>query len=188
VPEIADPPLTELLRSAHQGDRLAAERAYRVLYPELCKIARAHLRMHRPETLLDTQGLVFESYLNLVHVDGARFESRHHFYAYAAKVMRRIVIDFARRKQAKRRTGGQPAVTLTDDIAAIEFDVASVLDVENSLQALERLDPLSAEVVEMRYYGGYSDDEIATALGTTDRTVRRYWEKARLFLLAQLES
>ena len=70
--------LTELLRSAHQGDRDAADQAYRVLYPELCKIARAHLRVHQPETLLDTQGLVFESYLKLVNVDGARFENRRH--------------------------------------------------------------------------------------------------------------
>jgi len=95
-----DDSLTGLLRAAHAGDHEAAERAYRILYPELCKIARAHLRAHRPDTLLDTRGLVLEGYLNLTKVDGALFENRKHFYAYAAKVMRRIVIDFARRRQS----------------------------------------------------------------------------------------
>ena len=187
-PNLSGDSLTELLRSAHQGDREAADRAYRVLYPELCKIARAHLRVHQPETLLDTQGLVFESYLKLVNVDGSRFENRRHFYAYAAKVMRHIVIDFAVRKQAKRRGGDLAQVTLSTGISGIEHDVGSVLDVERTLLALERLDPASAEVVEMRYFGGYSDQEIATALGITDRTVRRYWDKARLFMLAQMTS
>jgi len=115
-----DDSLTELLRAAHAGDREAADRAYRVLYPELCKIARAHLRANRPDTLLDTRGLVFEGYLNLAKVDGALFENRRHFYAYAAKVMRRIVIDFARRRQAQRHGGGAVEGVLTTSIASME--------------------------------------------------------------------
>jgi len=180
--------LTELLRAAHSGDREAAERAYRLLYPELCKIARAHLRAHRPDTLLDTRGLVLEGYLNLTGVDGALFESRRHFYAYAAKVMRRIVIDFARRRQSQRHGGGAVERVLTTSIEAMEKDIGSVLDVERLLAELERIEPTAADIVEMRYFGGYSDDEIAQALGVTDRTVRRHWEKARLFMLAQLQS
>jgi len=178
--------LTQLLRAAHTGDRAAAERAYQILYPELCKIARAHLRAHRPDTLLDTRGLVFEGYMNLAKVDGALFESRRHFYAYAAKVMRRIVIDFARRRQAQRHGGGATAMMLTTGIAEIEKDVGSVLDVERVLERLEKIEPMAADVVEMRYFGGYSDADIAEALGVTDRTVRRYWDKARAFLVAQL--
>ena len=186
-PEIGKESLTELLRSAHSGDRNAAQLAYRVLYPELCKIARAHLRIHQPDTLLDTQGLVFESYLNLVSVDGAQFESRRHFYAYAAKVMRRIVIDFSRRKQAQRHGGGAAEVMLTTGIAEMEQDIGSVLDVERALLELEKFDATGAEIVEMRYFGGYSDVEIAEALGITDRTVRRHWDKARLFMLARFK-
>jgi RNA polymerase sigma factor (TIGR02999 family) len=186
-PEIGKESLTELLRSAHSGDRNAAQIAYRVLYPELCKIARAHLRIHQPDTLLDTQGLVFESYLNLVSVDGAQFESRRHFYAYAAKVMRRIVIDFSRRKQAQRHGGGAADVMLTTGIAELEQDIGSVLDVERALLELEKFDATGADIVEMRYFGGYSDVEIAEALGITDRTVRRHWDKARLFLLARFK-
>jgi RNA polymerase sigma factor (TIGR02999 family) len=183
-----DDSLTELLRAAHAGDREAAERAYRVLYPELCKIARAHLRAHRPDTLLDTRGLVFEGYINLAKVDGALFENRRHFYAYAAKVMRRIVIDFARRRQAQRHGGGAVEGVLTTSIASMEKDIGSVLDVERLLAELERIEPTAADIVEMRYFGGYSDAEIAEALGVTDRTVRRHWEKARAFMLAKLQS
>jgi RNA polymerase sigma factor (TIGR02999 family) len=183
----SDDSLTQLLRAAHTGDREAAEQAYRILYPELCKIARAHLRAHRPDTLLDTRGLVFEGYLNLAQVDGTLFENRRHFYAYAAKVMRRIVIDFARRRQAQRHGGGAAEAMLTTGIAQIEKDVGSVLDVERLLGELARIEPMAADVVEMRYFGGYSDEEIAEALGVTDRTVRRHWDKARAFMLAQLK-
>ncbi len=179
--------LTELLRAAHSGDRAAADSAYRVLYPELCKIARARLRVNKPNTLLDTKALVLESYLHLVGVDGSAFESRQHFYAYAAKVMRRIVIDFARRHQAQRHGGGLARVTLGSDLASNEVESASVLDVERALTALEALDPNLAQVVEMRYFGGYGDSEIATALAVTERTVGRYWDKARMFMLTQLE-
>ncbi|MBS0579166.1 MAG: sigma-70 family RNA polymerase sigma factor [Proteobacteria bacterium] len=180
--------LTEQLRAAHGGDRAAAERAYRMLYPELCKIARAHLRAHRRDTLLDTRVLVLEGYLNLAKVDGALFENRRHFYAYAAKVMRRIVIDFARRRQSQRHGGGAMEQLLTTSVEAMETDIGSVLDVERLLAELEGIEPLAADIVEMRYFGGYSDAEIAEALGVTDRTVRRHWEKARLFMLAQLRS
>jgi RNA polymerase sigma factor (TIGR02999 family) len=179
--------LTELLRAAHAGDRGAADNAYRVLYPELCKIARARLRVNRPDTLLDTEALVLESYLHMVGVDGAAFESRRHFYAYAAKVMRHIVIDFARRNQAARHGADFVRVTLGTDLAASEVESASVLDVERALLALEALDNELSQVVEMRYFGGYGDAEIATALAVTERTVRRYWDKARMFMLTQLE-
>ena len=174
--------LTQLLRAAHDGDRSAAERAYRVLYPELCKIARARLRGHQRGTLLDTEGLVLESYLHLVGVAGSEFDDRRHFYAYAAKVMRRIVIDFARRRQAARHGGELARVTLHTDAGGADDQSEAVLDVERSLAALERLDPAIAQVVEMRFFGGYADAEIAEALGVTERTVRRYWDKARMVM------
>lgn len=185
--EPATSSLTELLRAAHAGDRAAGERAYRVLYPELCKIARSLLRGHQRATLLDTQGLALESYLRLVEVEGSAFEDRRHFYAYAAKIMRRIVIDFARRKQAARHGGGLVRTTLATNAGSAEEDSGTVLDVERMLLALEALDPTMARVVEMRYFGGYDDAEIAEALGVTDRTVRRYWDKARMFMLANLQ-
>jgi RNA polymerase sigma factor (TIGR02999 family) len=153
----------------------------------LRRIARARLRVSRADTLLDTESLVLESYLRMVNVDGDAFESRRHFYAYAAKVMRHIVIDFARRDHAARHGGDLDRVTLATDLAAGDVESASVLDVERALLALEALDADLSQVVEMRYFGGYDDAEIATALGVNERTVRRYWDKARMFMLTQLE-
>ena len=182
---MADEPLTLTLRAAHAGDREAADRAYAALYPELLKIARARLRVHQPNTLLDTVGLVHESFMRFVVADKLGITDRKHFFTYAAKTMRHIVIDFARRKQAERRGGAAEKVTLDSQVLGPSTE-ASVLDVDAALRELEALDPALARVVEMRYFGGYTDIEIAAALDITDRTVRRHWDKARAFILMHL--
>ena len=182
-----DEPLTVTLRAAHAGDRAAADRAYAVLYPELLKIARARLRVHQPNTLLDTEALVHESFLRFVQADKLGIADRKHFFAYAAKTMRNIVIDFARRRQAERHGGAAERVTLDSRLLGEGRQDTSVLDIDNALRELEALDPALAQVVEMRYFGGYTDAEIASAMDISDRTVRRHWDKARAFMLAQLE-
>jgi RNA polymerase sigma factor (TIGR02999 family) len=185
---MSDEPLTVTLRAAHAGDRGAADRAYAALYPELLKIARARLRVHQPNTLLDTQGLVHESFLHFVQADKLGIADRRHFFTYAAKTMRNIVIDFARRRQAERRGGAVERVTLDSRLLGEGRQESSVVDVDNVLRELEGLDPTLAQVVEMRYFGGYTDAEIAAVMDISDRTVRRHWDKARAFMLAQLES
>ncbi len=180
-------PLTVTLRAAHAGDREAANRAYAALYPELLKIARARLRVHQPNTLLDTEGLVHESFLRFVAADKLGIADRKHFFTYAAKTMRNIVIDFARRRQAERHGGAAERVTLDSRLLGAAAQDASVIDVDDALRELEAVDPALAEVVEMRYYGGYTDAEIATAMDIAERTVRRHWDKARAFVLAQLQ-
>lgn len=183
-----DEPLTVTLRAAHAGDREAADRAYAALYPELLKIARARLRVHQPNTLLDTEGLVHESFLRFVAADKLGIADRKHFFAYAAKTMRNIVIDFARRRRAERHGGAAERITLdTRALGEIGADRSSVLDIDGALSDLEALDPALAQVVEMRYFGGYTDAEIASAMDIADRTVRRHWDKARAFILAQLQ-
>ena len=188
MPDESPEPLTLSLRAAHAGDRDAANRAYSALYPELVKIARARLRIHQPNTLLNTEVLVHESFMRFVSAEKLCVADRRHFFAYAAKVMRNIVTDFARRRQAERRGGADARVTLRTDLPDTVRDETSVLDVESALVKLEAVDPTLARVVEMRYFGGYSDPEIAEALEITDRTVRRYWDKARAFILTQLQS
>jgi RNA polymerase sigma factor (TIGR02999 family) len=183
-----DEPLTVTLRAAHAGDREAADRAYTALYPELLKIARARLRVHQPNTLLDTEGLVHESFLRFVAADKLGIADRKHFFTYAAKTMRNIVIDFARRRQAERHGGAAERVTLDSRLLGDGAQDASVIDVDVALRELEALDPALAEVVEMRYFGGYTDAEIAVAMEIAERTVRRHWDKARAFILAQLQS
>ena len=180
-------PLTVTLRAAHAGDRDAANRAYAALYPELLKIARARLRAHQPNTLLDTQALVHESFMRFVEADKIGIGERKHFFTYAAKTMRNIVIDFARRRQAERRGGAAERVTLDTHLLGEGRQDTSVIDIDNALRELEALDPALAQVVEMRYFGGYTDAEIAAAMDITDRTVRRHWDKARAFILAQLQ-
>lgn len=186
--ELSNESLTISLRAAHAGDRDAANRAYVALYPELLKIARARLRTHQANTLLDTEALVHESFMRFVSADKLDIDDRRHFFTYAAKVMRNIVIDFARRRQAERRGGANARVTLKTNLLGNDQGEASVVDVDGALQELEARDPVLAQVVEMRYYGGYSDVQIAAALDITDRTVRRYWDKARAFILVQLQS
>ena len=182
-----DEPLTVTLRAAHAGDREAANRAYAALYPELLKIARARLRAHQPNTLLDTQALVHESFMRFVEAEKIGIGDRKHFFTYAAKTMRNIVIDFARRRQAERRGGAAERVTLDTHLLGEGRQDTSVIDIDNALRELEALDPALAQVVEMRYFGGYTDAEIAAAMDITDRTVRRHWDKARAFILAQLQ-
>lgn len=182
-----DESLTVTLRAAHAGDREAADRAYAALYPELLKIARSRLRGHQPNTLLDTEGLVHESFMRFVAADKLGITDRKHFFAYAAKTMRNIVIDFARRRQAERHGGGADRVTLDSHLIGAGVEDMSVIDVDNALRELEALDPALAQVVEMRYFGGYTDAEIAVAMDVADRTVRRHWDKARAFILVQLQ-
>jgi len=181
-----DEPITRLMHAAREGDEAAAQEAWRLLYPELVKIARSRLRGQHRNTLLDTQALVHESFVRLVRGEALAPVSRKHFYAYAAKTMRHIVIDFARRKAAARHGGDVVRVTLDTGAHSLLAEASSVLEVEDALAALEALDPRLAQVIEMSYYGGYTELEIAQAMEVTDRTVRRYAEKARAVILAHL--
>ena len=184
-----DVPLTQLLQRVAQGERGALDQVFAVLYPELRKIARARLRAQGGVAHLDTTALVHESFLRLVDATELVLTDRKHFFTYAAKTMRNIIIDFAREQYAERRGGGQSALHL-DTVLANE--VASVGDaalirINDALLELEAVDPALAQVVEMRYFAGYSEVEVAELLGSSERTVRRQWEKARAFLLATLQ-
>ncbi len=180
--------LTQLLASARLGDQDAAGAAFSLLYEELRRLARAKLRQHQAMTLLDTTSLLHESYLKLVGASSLPVADRHHFFTYAARVMRSVIVDFARARRAERRGGEADHVVLdtilSDKIGAPENDV---LRVHEALEVLSQADARLAQVVEMRYFGGLSETEIAEALGLTERTVRRDWEKARLLLFAALK-
>jgi RNA polymerase sigma factor (TIGR02999 family) len=157
------------------------------LYAELRRLARSRLAGGGRPTLLDTSALVHEAFMHMQKNGGAQVADREHFMAYAATTMRNIVIDFVRKRKAERRGGDAEHVTL-DTRAAEQLGAASddeILDVHEALQTLAEVDPRLVRVVEMRYFAGLTDLEIAAALGVTDRTVRRDWERARL-LLAQM--
>jgi RNA polymerase sigma factor (TIGR02999 family) len=179
--------VTELLTLARSGDPSAADAAFAAVYDELRRLARARLRPHRAMTLLDTTSLVHECFLRMAGSNAVPIEDRRHFFAYAARVMRSVIVDFARARQAERRGGDAEHLALdtdlSDKVAAPEHDV---LRVHEALDVLAKADARLAQVVELRYFGGLSEAEIATTLDISERTVRRDWEKARLLLLAAL--
>jgi RNA polymerase sigma factor (TIGR02999 family) len=185
------PQLTELLSAARLGDQQAAGEAFSLLYAELHRLARSKLRQHQAMTLLDTTSLLHESYIRLVGAQALPVSDRHHFFAYAARVMRSVIVDFARARLAERRGGEADKLVLDTQIAADVANVAApeldVLRVHDALEVLAKADARLAQVVEMRYFGGMTEAEVAEALGTSERTVRRDWEKARLLLSAALE-
>jgi RNA polymerase sigma factor (TIGR02999 family) len=181
--------LTDLLRRAQRGDAEAADALFAATYRELRRLARARLRGGGRNTLLDTTSLVHESYLRFVGAGSLQLEDRLHFMRYAGRVMRSVIVDFARRRNADRRGGGAAHVPLTLEIGdgASAAGEKEILRVHEALEGLAKLDGRMAQVVEMRYFGGMSEAEIAEALGVTDRTVRRDWEKARLWLAEWLQ-
>ncbi len=183
------PPITLLLGRAAGGDRAALDAVYASLYPELKRIARGRLRQQGRGAQASTTMLVHESFVRLVNSRGLQLEDRRHFFAYAAKTMRNIIVDTARERLAERRGGGAEHVTLEHAEALAIADGQAgddLVRVHDALRELEALDPELAEVVEMRYFGGYTEVEIAELQGVTERTVRRRWDKARAWLFVAL--
>ena len=179
--------LTELLGRLHAGDAEARDALFAAAYAELHRLARSRLRDGGRNTLLDTTGLVHESYLRFVSAGELRAGDRRAFFAYASQVMRSVIVNSVRDRIAQKRGGDSPRLTLSTHLAGgIAEDETTILKVHEALEDLEQADPRLAEVAQMRYFGGYSDREIAETLGTSDRTVQRDWEKARLILAAAL--
>jgi len=179
--------LTGLIQRAAEGDARAADELFAVTYDDLRKLARARLRAGGRNTLLDTGSLVQESYLRFATAGRLCIEDRVHFMRWAGRVMRSVIVDLARRRKAGRRGGEVAHVALAEHLAASTMPPEDeILSVHEALDKLASFDPRLAHVVELRYFGGLTELETADALGVTDRTVRRAWEKARLLLRESL--
>jgi RNA polymerase sigma factor (TIGR02999 family) len=179
--------LTELLGRLHAGDPEARNALFAAAYEELHRLARSRLRDGGRDTVLDTTCLVHEAYLRFVSAGELRAEDRRAFFAYASQVMRSVIVNSVRERIAQKRGGDWRPLKLSTDLAANVVDREdTVLKVHAALEDLEKADPRLAEVAQMRYFGGYSEQEIAETLDITERTVRRDWEKARLLLAALL--
>ena len=180
--------ITDLLHRAQRGDSEAADALFAATYHELRRLARARLRAGGRGVLLDTTSLVHESYLRLAAARDLRIQDRAHFMHYAGRVMRSVIVDLARRHVADRRGGGAAHVPLTlRDADGGVAGAKQILSVHEALQEMARLDPRMTQVVELRYFGGLNEPEIAQALAVTERTVRRDWQKARLWLAEALK-
>lgn len=177
--------VTQLLQRAAAGDTSAREPLYRALYPMLMRLAQGHLA--RAGTMsLDASGLLHEAYLRLNGQGNLPDTNRRVFFAYASRVMRSVIVDYVRERGAQKRGGNVPAVTLSNNLAESIFSENSLSDIERALRALEQEDERAFRVVEMRYFAGLREEDIASILEVSLPTVKRDWRKARAFLYEQL--
>jgi RNA polymerase sigma factor (TIGR02999 family) len=193
VGAIAQHAITEALGELRDGVPGALDRLIPLVYQDLSRIARRQLRLEGPGHTLSTSALVHEAYLRLVDQTQAHWTDRAQFYAIAAHVMRRVLVDHARRRRADRRGGAQPRrVSLdaldTKDAGELTVDdrVDVLLAIDEALERLATLDARQAKVVDCRFFGGLTETETAEALGVTTRTVERDWVKARGWLYQEL--
>jgi RNA polymerase sigma factor (TIGR02999 family) len=179
--------LTVLLGRIQAGDTEARDTLFAAAYAELHRIARARLRDGGRDSVMDTTCLVHESYLRFVSSGELRAEDRRAFFAFASQVMRSVIVNSVRERIAQKRGGESRPLTLSTGLMAnIGDSEDTVLKVHEALDDLEKAEPRLAQVAQMRYFGGYSEREIAETLDITERTVQRDWEKARLILAAAL--
>ena len=178
--------ITDLLDAARDGDKSALDRVLATLYQELHAMARRQLAGQHGHTL-DATALVHEAYLKLIGRNSAQFDDRAHFFAYAASAMRSVVVDYARQRLAQKRGGDLHRVTeLPEEVeGGLRLD-EETLGLDTALTRLAAVDERLVQVVELRYFAGLSELEIAALLKRSERSIRRDWQKARLFLLASL--
>jgi RNA polymerase sigma factor (TIGR02999 family) len=181
-----EPDLTALLRDASRGDRMALDRLMPVVYAELRKLAGSYLREERPNHTLQPTALVHEAYLRLTSQREVAWQNRAHFFGIAAQMMRRVLIDHAREHQAAKRAGGAVRVALDADIGAVGPIDYEVLMLNQALDDLAALDPRQAQIVELRYFGGLSEHEVAAVMGLSRATVAREWQTARAWLFRRM--
>lgn len=181
--------VTRLLREWQAGDRAALDRLIPLVYNELHRIAARHMSREGRNGTLQTTGLVSEAYLKLVDQRYTAWQNRGHFFAIAAQVMRRILLDDARRRLREKRGGGAVQVAIGDDAIpapGTPVDAVDLLAVDRALRDLEQLDPDQAKVVELRFFGGLTVEETSAALGISTATVKREWSTAKAWLFREL--
>ena len=178
--------ITNLLRAWSGGDQAALDRLAERVYPELRRMARRYMKNERQANTLQSTGLVNEVYLRLVDVRRVDWRERAQFYAMAAQMMRRILVDAARARASKKRGGSAAKVNIDDTAVLSPEPDRSILALDEALLAFSRLAPRQARVVELRYFGGLTEEEIVAALDISPRTVRRDWSFAKAWLSAEL--
>ena len=166
----------------------SSDELYRRAYQELKRMASHHLRSVDGGATLSTTELVHESFLKLQGGSTVDWQGRGHFFGAASRAMRQVLVDFARRRAATKRGGGATRVSLGDDEAILQLELDEILVLDEALDRLGAIDERLRQIVELRFFGGFSQREVSELLGVTQRTVERNWLKARLFLLHELET
>ena len=186
-----DPPrqeheITQLLAAWREGNQAALDELYPLVYDELHRLARRYMSRERKGHTLQTTALINEAYVRLVDQRNVQWANRSHFFAISAQIMRRILIDHARRHAYAKRGGGARQVSLDETATVIHEDLAEFLRLDEALKSLAEVDPRRSQVVELKYFGGLNNDEIAGVLKISKNTVIRDWNMARAWLHSQL--
>ena len=178
---IKSQPVSELLAQWRAGDEESLRRMMPLVYDELRRLAHNHLRKERPDHTLQTTALVHEAYVSLIKQEPIDFESRAHFFAICANLMRQILIQYARRRKAAKRGAGYK-ITLDDAIALQRSRGVDLIALDNALKGLAKLHPEQSRIVELRFFGGLSIEQTSQALGISPATVKRHWTTVKLWL------
>lgn len=179
--------VTQLLRAWGEGDQAALEQLIPLVHAELHRIAHHHMRREQGGHTLQTSALVNEAYLRLINARGASWQNRAHFFAVSAQIMRRILVDFARSRQNLKHGGGAQRITLDEGLVVAPERGASLLALDEALGRLAGLNSRQSQVVELRYFGGLGEEEVAEVLKISPRTVRSDWSLARAWLYRELQ-
>jgi RNA polymerase sigma-70 factor (ECF subfamily) len=190
--EFQSPPsveLTQMLKAWSDGDSAALDRLTPIVYAELHRLARCNLSRQRDVRLLQPSALVNEAFVRLMGGAPVEWANRTHFFAVSARLMRLILIDFARAQDTEKRGANAPHVDLSDlrELPETAASLVDFIDLDAALQELSSLDPRQAQVVELRYFGGLENAEIAAVLGISEPTVVRDWRGARAWLYSRLQ-
>ncbi|MDQ6785486.1 MAG: sigma-70 family RNA polymerase sigma factor [Acidobacteriota bacterium] len=182
----AESEVTKILQEWRGGDTSAAERLFPLVYEELRRQARRHLSLERSDHTLQPTALVHEAYLKMIDQTILSVENRTHFFGIASRIMRQILVDYARQHNAEKRGGSAQRFSIEDIEILPEQSAADLLELDEALQRLEAIDERKCRVVDMRFFGGLKEKEIAEVLGVTEKTVRRDWQFAKLWLYREL--
>lgn len=185
MPVLAAQPVSELLAKWRAGDEESLRLLMPLVYCELRRIAGRHLRQERPDHTLQTTALVHEAYLCLVKQQPMDFQNREHFFAVSANLMRQILVQYARRRNAAKRNGGK-RLALDTAIALFSRPTVDVVALDDALNGLAKLDAQQSRVVELRFFGGLSIEETSRVLGVSTATVKRDWSTARVWLCREM--
>ncbi len=190
MPDEAAPPpeVTQLLIDWSNGDERALQQLIPLVHEELRRVARRHMAHERAQHTLQATALVNEAYVRLVDIRQVRWQNRAHFFAMSARLMRRILVDFARSRRYQKRGGAAQKVTLDEALVVSPEPGADLVALDEALTALAAVDPRKAQVVEMRFFGGLSVEETAEALHVSRDTVMRDWKLAKAWLLRELKA
>ena len=179
--------VTELLHDWRDGDRAALDSLMPLVYRQLHLMAEQHLRKEREGHTLEPAALVHEAYVRLIDQQRVNWNDRMHFFAVSAQLMRRILVDHSRRRQAEKRGAGAATISIEPGMDFVDTRSVSIVEIDDALTSLAAIDPKQSELVELRFFGGLSIEETAEVLSISPTSVKREWRLARAWLLRELE-